>query len=156
MRLFSAARGRWPTKTQVLQAPGVQSERDQSKQFNPGSDCGDRRTHSPGCRQAGGKAGPLPRGQSGGACQPPGTGPPTLRTAAWVKCAGETQALGQVKWEQLLVGPRGRTPDFLARGPSLSPHSSCREERRPPRSCRGPSVVRWWDLEGAGLGAEPR
>ena len=61
MRLFSAARGRWPTKTQVLQAPGVQSERDQRKQFNPGSDCTDRRTHSPGCRQAGGKAGPLPR-----------------------------------------------------------------------------------------------
>lgn len=50
MRLFRAAGGRQPIKTEVLPAPGVQSETDQSEQFNPASDCRDR------------QMGPLPRG----------------------------------------------------------------------------------------------
>lgn len=50
----------------------------------------------------------------------------------------------------------GANPRFPHRGPSPSPHSSRREERRPPRSCRRSSVVQWWGLEGAGPGAEPR
>ena len=45
----------------------------------------------------------------------------------------------------------GTNPDFLARGPSPFLHSSRREERRPPRSCRRPSAARWWGLDGVGL-----
>ena len=97
-------RGRWPTKTQVLQAPGSSLRGTRAGSLNPGSD-EVRWTHSPGCRRA----------HSSGAWRrlsAPGksTGPPAHLAAAWVKCAGETQALGQGKWEQLLAGPRGRTP----------------------------------------------
>lgn len=100
--------GRQPIKTQVPPAPGVQSERDQSEQFNPASDCRDRQT------------GPLPRGLRRPA-SPPGKslwGPWTRRAAARAGCVGETQALGQVKWEQLLVIP-GVNPLVPAWGPSL-------------------------------------
>lgn len=142
MRLFSGASGADdPQRHKSCRPRGSSLRGTRVGSFNPGSDCRVRWTHSPGCRPV---------------CPPDkSTGPPTCRAAAWVTCAGETQALGQVKWEQLLAGPRGRSPTSLPGVPAPSCTAAAGRKDGPPGAADGPARPGGGVWMGPGWGQSP-